>query len=171
MRRIPIVLFAEHPPADQGNAQRAKVLLTRNAIKRVSGLGRILSYPIPLIGIRGRLLTIQYEECSICEIVTVRDRKGSSQTRAFNPWKGAEAGHYIVHLTELPSDCCRFCTLWCLRHWTRKLDGDEVLWSKSGIRGSQPQETPAKEPCSDQNHKRRGDFADYQNAARPLANA
>ena len=43
--------------------------------------------------------------------------------------------------------------------------------AKSGTRGNQPQKAAAEKPCSDQNHKRRGNFADHQKATKPLAGA
>src|SRR5262245_16029905 len=125
MRRIPIVLLAEHPPADQRNVQGAKVLPTRNAIKSVSRLGRISSYAIPLIEIGGRPLAIQYEEGSIGEIVAVRDWKSSSQTYALDRGNRAKPGYDVFHLTDLPLNCCLVGTLYRYwRHWTRKFRRD-----------------------------------------------
>ncbi len=37
--------------------------------------------------------------------------------------------------------------------------------------GNEPQEAVAEKACSDQNHKCRGNFADHQRAAKPLASA
>src|SRR5262245_6847214 len=98
----------------------------------------------------------------------MRDWKGSSQTYAFDAWNRTKAGHDIVHLMDLPRECSLIRTLH-LRNWTRKFHGDQVFLVKSGTGGNQLQKAVAKKPCSYQNHKCRGNFADHQKATESLA--
>src|SRR5436190_17802639 len=79
VRRIPIILFAEHPPAEQRNAHGAEVRLASDGIKGMSDLGRILSNTTPFIEIGWRLLAIEDQEISLSEIVAGRDGKGAGQ--------------------------------------------------------------------------------------------
>jgi hypothetical protein len=92
MRRVPIILFAEHPPADQRNARRAEVLLAGNGIKGVSDLRAILSTATPFIEIGRRFLAIEDQEISVSKIVAGRDRKRSGQAHAFGAWNRTKAG-------------------------------------------------------------------------------
>ncbi len=97
MRRIPIILFAEHPPADHRNAHGAEVRLAGDAIKGVSGLGRILSDTAKFIEIGGRLLAIEDDEISLGEIVAGRDGKRSGQAHSLRPGNAAKPGHDVFH--------------------------------------------------------------------------
>src|SRR5579872_2074805 len=104
MRRIPIILFAEHPPADKRNAQGAEVLLAGHAVKGVSDLGRILRHTFKFIEIGGWLSAIEYEEASVSEIVPGGDRHRTGQTHTLRAGDGTKPGHNVVHKVDLVRD-------------------------------------------------------------------
>src|SRR6185436_12551801 len=82
MRRTPMILFAENPPADQRNAQGTEVVLAGHTIKGVSDLGRILRHTLQFIEIDGRLSAIEDDEASVSEIVSGGDGHRTGQTHA-----------------------------------------------------------------------------------------
>ena len=79
MRRIPLILFAEHAAADERNAQRVEVRLAGDAIIGMSDLGRIMNHTRPFIEIGGRLLAIEYQEIAVSENIAGRDGNCAGQ--------------------------------------------------------------------------------------------
>src|SRR5580658_10106258 len=171
MRRIPIVLFAEHPPADQRNSHGAEIRLARQAIRGVPGLSGIMSHTTEFSAIGRRLLAIEDEECSISEVVAGGDGKRAGETYGLRARKCAQPGRYVVDQVDLAQDGRLVDGYSPIRSWKRKLHGDQVLRAKSRTRGDEPQEAAAEQARSNQNHKRRGNFADRQKGAKPLAGA
>src|SRR5215469_13402477 len=139
MGRIPSILFPEHPPADQWNAHRAEVGLAGDAIKGMSGLGRILSNVTKFLEISGRFLAIEYYEISFGEIIAGRDGHRAGQAHTLRPRNCAKPDQYVVDQTSpCESWLVRPCLL--LRNRKRELHGDQVLRIESRIGGNEPQE-------------------------------
>src|SRR5580692_5463180 len=104
MRRIPLILYAEHPPANQPNAQRAEVRLAGDTIKGVSGLGAILSHSAKTLEINRRLCAIEYEEVSFGQIVAGRDGYGAGQTNSLGAGNCAQPSEQVFQELGLARD-------------------------------------------------------------------